>query len=96
MTKEEYKAELSLLEQEFNDKKDMLARKYAYANKKYKEGDILECYDEIILVDKIMWGYGLQEPRCSYYGYLLKKDLTPRKDKKRSNFSQSENIIKLK
>lgn len=91
MTSEEYKQKLAELESEFKVKKDKLARDYAFANAKFKEGDIIKDETFIILVDKLKWGFGFHEklPKVFYSGVCLKKDLTPRKDGNRETLTNN-------
>jgi hypothetical protein len=85
MTKQEYQNRLKELEEKFEKDKKQLAQDFVFSNLKYKVGDIVVT-DNVssIKVDDIKCGYGLfSVPHVSYWGYELKKDLTPRKDKSR-------------
>ena len=81
MTKDEYAAQLDILNQEHRAKCDELAETYAMANNPYKVGDILRDYCQIILVERIGWGYNFSSclPQCVYYGKQLTTKLVPKK-----------------
>lgn len=81
MTKDEYAAQLEILKQEHQTKCNELAKMYAMTNNPYKEGDILQDFSQIIIVERIGWGYNFSSclPECIYYGTQLTSKLVPKK-----------------
>lgn len=98
MDKTELDAQLKALIDEYEKKKQLACIEYCKANNKVSIGDkITNLHGESILVDKITFTMGWcgDSPECVYHGVELKKDLTERKDKRRSIIYQS-NLMKEK
>lgn len=95
ITNDVYKANLAMLEAEFNAKKKTLAKEFAFANSPHKEGDIITDHNCTIKIDQIKWSFGRWDelPYCIYYGVALKKNGTPNKRGDREGIYQ-KNIIK--
>lgn len=92
MDKAKLKAQLEALSDEYEKKKTSACIEYCKANNKVSVGDkITSRHGESILVDKITFSMGWRSdsPECIYHGLELKKDLTERKDKRRSVIHQS-------
>lgn len=90
MTTEEYDKLLKEEEVKYNESLSKLAIKYAISNRKYNIGDILQCRNIKIKVDKINWSFNYGGyPCCVYVGYDLKKDNTPNKSNTRSKIYQT-------
>jgi hypothetical protein len=94
MTEEEYlnkmkeiDNEKALFLDEIQKKRDRIRLKYALQNKQHSYGDVVKDSSGFsFIVDKIKWGMSFlvdETPRCLYEGFVLKKDGTYRKDKKR-------------
>lgn len=95
MTREEFERELKTLEEKHTNEKRELFIRCAKSNQKYKTGDVITDHAKTIQVDHIRYQgsrFGCL-PQAVYYGYVLKKDGTKRKDEKRDCIYQS-NIIK--
>jgi len=88
MTKEEYNKKILDLEIELKEQKRKLGREYAFSNNKYSIGDIIKDHKATIRIEKIQWTNSLSGPECVYWGTILKKDLTPRKDGKTDSIFQ--------
>lgn len=95
MTKEEYNKAIERIEATEKEAKRKLAMDYAFANKRYKVGDIIKGSGCTILVDNIKWVFGFIKPECVYYGAALRKDLKPRKDESRDSIYDSNVEKKL-
>jgi hypothetical protein len=95
--KENFEKEIKQLEEEFELRKRKIISLYASENNPHKLGDIIADGFRTILIDKIQFrlGYSSNFPQCVYYGFVLKKDKTPRKDKSRDSIYQC-NIKTLK
>jgi hypothetical protein len=81
MDLEEYKERLAVITTEFEKEKRKLNGDYAMSNRRFNKGDILKGHNSTILVDEYKLGrtfHGI--PYLAYYGYELKKDLTPKKN----------------
>lgn len=77
-------------EQHLNDLK-ALAIKYAFENNPYKKGDIVEDHVGKIEIDHIyvyIPGFETSLPSCIYEGFILNKDNTINKRKKRRSVYQ--------
>ena len=85
MTSQEFKDKFLEIEKAYETDILKLSKKYAFANSNVGVGDLLSDSSCIIKVDTIKFTRGSAEvlPRCVYYGPVLKKDLTPRKDNSR-------------
>lgn len=98
MDKSELDAQLKALSDEYEKEKSSIFVKYCKANNKVRVGDKITSLNGVsILVDKItftMWRRS-ESPECVYHGLELKKDLTERKDKRRSVIYQS-NLMRKK
>lgn len=92
MDKSELDESLKKLSDEYESKKKSICIEYCKVNNKVSIGDkITSRHGESILVDKITFtmGFRRESPECIYHGVELKKDLTERKDKRRSIIYQS-------
>ena len=91
MKPEEFKLKLKELEDMFNADKTALRREYAYSNQSHHKGDIISDSTCTIKIDNVAFGNFFRDnlPECVYYGYELKKDLTPRKDGSKNTIWQS-------
>ena len=97
MKKEDLELQIKELEEAFNSKKSAICIAYCKANNWVKVGDaITNRHGESILVDRITFTFGCLRfnPECVYHGIELKKDLTARKDGRRSTFYQSNLVDK--
>lgn len=100
MTKEDYKQLINdLMDQkqhamsEYDKKMNLVRKEYAVSNRKHNTGDVITHDGQSIIVDKITWSCGLfqnKDPFCIYFGRLLKKDGTLRKDGKTGYISDEE------
>lgn len=86
MTLEEYKQRLSVLKQEAEKARLVLAKEYALSNNKVKIGDIITDHIGSIIVKKIFIEHALLTgPSCFYEGIeLLKTGLPNKKNKLRA------------
>jgi len=81
MTKEQYETAKKELENEFEEKKKLLAIDFARENNPYKQGDIISDHYKTIIIQKWKTTYGgFEYPSLVYYGTVLKKDGTPAKN----------------
>lgn len=80
MTLEEYKAGVKSLQEEFEQKKNQLAKSYALSQAIFKVGDIIKDNRWYMQITALKWSYGYSEPEIVYEGVELKKDLTPKKN----------------
>jgi|JI10StandDraft_1071094.scaffolds.fasta_scaffold1196755_1 hypothetical protein len=82
MTEDEYKAGLTVLENNFEMAKKKLMWEYGMSKVIFKVGDIIKDERWAMLIDKITVSrtFGSRLPEPLYQGLELKKDLTPRKD----------------
>jgi len=95
MTLEEYKAQISAIEKEANDKKLEIGKKYVLANNPYQVGDIIEDRGgNILKIERIMI-YLKNTPCCKYYGIELTKRLFPKKNQTFNAIFQSNVIRKI-
>lgn len=81
--------------------KDAIMRDYALNNARFAIGDILQGVTFTILVTSLKWGvtrgYTSQEinPYTAYYGKVLTKKLTLRKDDDTATLYDYDELIKL-
>ncbi len=68
-------------------------RKYCDANNPHKIGDIITDHWSTIKIDEMKYYLDESQPQMVYFGFVLKKDLSPRLDKIRESIYQT-NIIK--
>ena len=94
MTEEELKEQLEALEKSHLLAKMVLMREYCNENNPYKIGDTFTDHIGTVLIEKIMYSYGINTS-CVYLGLELKKDGTPRKDGSKRNAYQC-NEVKIK
>ena len=75
MNYDEYKHELNLLQTEFDNKKEQLYSKYAFANNLVKIGDNVTDHFHTIKVESIKVHFDgiLKKPNCVYFGSELTK-----------------------
>lgn len=94
MTKEEFTKKLEKLEKKHTHEQIELFIQYARSNQKYQNGNVITDHAKTIKIDDIKFQGPRFDclPQAVYYGYVLKKDGTRRKDKKRDCIYQS-NII---
>jgi hypothetical protein len=97
MTIEEYKERLAVITTEFEIEKRKLNGDYAMSNRRFNKGDILKGYNSTILVDEFKLGRSFNGiPYLVYYGFELKKDLTPKKNGARDSIhDDNDNSIEL-
>lgn len=82
MTLEQFKERYEELDRLLLDQRNALVEEYCEANRKYNVGDIISDGNTTIRISKFKWhSRTYNVPVISYSGYVLKKDLTPRKDK---------------
>ena len=97
MTEQEYCKKLTEIDKEMHAKKKALAVEYALSNNPYKEGDIVQDVDGVILkiecIRPIM-GY-CTNPQCAYTGILLTQKLAPMKKQKVTAVYQSRIVRKI-
>lgn len=92
MNKETLRQKITQLQQEFELKKKEVLRQYCDANNPYKVGDKFTDQIGTIIVEKIRYFYS-NEPCCIYFGVELKKDGTMRKDNKKRQAWQSNDVV---
>lgn len=94
MDKDTYLKELETLAKEYEDKKDILHKKYAMENNSVKPGDKFTDSIGTILVEKIgiYLEYATRTPSCRYFGVELKKDGTPKKSGEKRWAYQSNEV----
>jgi len=97
MTIEEYKERLNTLTNKFEKEKRDLSIEYTMSNKRFNKGDILKGHNSTILVDEFKLGRSFNGiPYLVYYGFELKKDLTPKKNGARDSIhDDNDNSIEL-
>ncbi len=76
----EYNEKLKEITDEYDQKKNVIAREYALYHSVAEIGDIVEDHCCKSKVEKIHIYRGARVPSCVYVGPELKKDGTPRKD----------------
>lgn len=96
MTKQDYEAEMKVIENDFDMAKNRLYYKFALANRLYEAGDIISNGDLIIQVSKFKVGKTLGLPYPIYIGLELKKDLTPKKNETIGSIFGNDNTKCLK
>jgi hypothetical protein len=96
MTKEEYNAEMKVIETNYEQLKKNLYIKFALSNAIYKKGDIIRDHRWTILIDNITTYKGFELPMPAYHGKELKKDLTPKKNGDRQSIYGNDNIVLVK
>lgn len=86
MTEEDYKEKVSIIEQSYKAELHKLYSQFAAEKRIYNIGDIIknEQTKEIILIDSYGFYKHYEFPQPVYKGLVLKKDLTKRKDGKKS------------
>lgn len=87
MNKQELESQLNKLREEYEKNKKSILIAYCKTNNTVSIGDrITSVRGESIRVDKITFTFSfrVETPECAYHGVELKKDLTERKDKRRS------------
>jgi hypothetical protein len=75
-------------------KKKEVLKEWAESNARFSIGDIIESYDNIIIVDNIS-GDISGKLYCVYRGPVLTKQLKPRKDGERKTFYDDGRHIRL-
>lgn len=69
---------------------------WAQDNSRFAIGDIIQCYNKMICVDKITGETSFGEKLyCIYHGPVLTKQMKPRKDGERTHFYDDGREIKL-
>lgn len=97
MTYEEYKVKLKILEKRQQREREKLMIEFVDSNNTILPGAIIDLNENIILVDKIKYSYGLySQPRCVYHGVKLTKKLIPFKNGVRDCIWQNDNIKIIK
>lgn len=80
MTEQEYRAELRVIEQFYEAKKNELHVEYAKANNPYKIGYIVKDHIGALRIEMIQVRLGFSGvPECAYTGTELNKDGNPAK-----------------
>lgn len=82
MTLEEYHQKIKDLEKEYDVKKRLIAREYAFSNSPYKKGDVIKDHNSKIRIEEIKFYFSTDRPSCVYIGPSLKKDGTPQLERK--------------
>jgi len=85
MEESEYNTKLEELETNHRLAKQKLYIQFGLSKKIYTEGDIIKGTTDTILIDRITVNKGFSLPEPVYHGLILKKDLTPRKDRERGS-----------
>ena len=98
MTEQEYREKLKELKSEYETKKSLLAREFAYSNNPYKIGDIITDDFSIIKIESFCYcdyvsGY---LPNVGYNGIELTKKLIPKKNGEVRRIWKSTSVRKLK
>lgn len=90
--KEVYLKVRELLDKKHKAERKELAKRYAKKNTLYEKGQIIRDDSCTIKIDNVSYGvpFGGNIPEPYYLGYVLKKDLTPRKNEERSWIRQSQ------
>lgn len=96
MEEKEYLDKIAVLECEFKKQKELIDKEFVLKKAKFKKGDVIKYSDDIILIDKLSYYINSNKMPCpSYHGLILKKDLTPRKDKSRGGvYSNDAELLK--
>ena len=98
---EELKEKLSEINRVAKFECNKLMRDYAVSNARFKVGDILQDSTFTILVTHIKWGsrqgFTSSEinPYAAYYGKILTKKLTPRKDGDTATLCDYDELTKI-
>ena len=93
MTKHELEQKLKELQQDYELKQKEEIRQFCDANNPYKVGDKFTDHIGTIIIEKIRYSYTLtRTPSCVYFGYELKKDGTPKKNKVRRDACQLNDV----
>jgi len=79
MTQEEFKIEVRKIYEQRDKRLKEVREIYAFSNNKISVGDIFKDHMGYIKVEKIQMTIGSANgiPYCTYYGTILKKDLSP-------------------
>ena len=79
MTQEEFKIEVRKINEQRDKRLKEVREIYAFSNNKIAVGDIFKDHIGCIKVEKIQMTMAAANgiPSCTYYGHILKKDLTP-------------------
>jgi len=93
MNRKEYLQKLEELEIELKNKKVELMRDFVIENNPYKIGDKVTDHIGSIIIEKIGFSWGYNNPCATYFGTELKKDGTPTKRLTKRTVWQS-NIVK--
>lgn len=82
MTIEEYIVESKKLDSEYQKNKNELMKQYAFSQAKFKVGDKIQdpFSKDVIKINRLKCYISFGTPNVLYEGFLLKKDLTVRKD----------------
>lgn len=97
MTEKIYKERLIIIEQDYKSELRKLYSQFAADERIYNIGDIIksEQTEEIILIESFSWYKNLAFPIPVYQGSLLRKDLTKRKDGKKSEIYGNDKTYKF-
>ena len=76
----DYHKSYDALRIERSRKRASVLNQWAQENAHFVVGDIIQSYDTIICIDKIMGNCNYEKLYCVYYGPVLTKQLKPRKD----------------
>lgn len=90
MTQEQYKQQISALKEEFERRKAMISREFAFSNNTVQIGDVISDHLTIIKVENITWAYSIGGlPQCVYIGTQLTKSGQPAKRQTDTKIFQS-------
>ena len=84
MTEEEYNNAIEENDRKWISEMDRIQQEFVLSNKKHEKGDVITENGITFIVDEIKCGFKslFGGPCCAYYGRILKKDGTFRKDGK--------------
>lgn len=90
MTKEGYEIKFKGIEDAFKRDKNNLQKEYAFANAKYKQGDLITDHSGTIIVESIKYDSGSfgEYPGAVYYGTEYTKKGIPKKSGEKRNVWQ--------
>lgn len=93
MTKDEFIKRRDAIYSTYKNNLKSLDIEYIKQNAKFKIGNIIERYGEIIKIESISYSKWGDYPCPLYKGHQLKKDLTPRKDNNILFLSEEGSIL---
>lgn len=92
MNEQEYLDKVADVNKRAEFEKRELKIKFAFSHQEYNVGDIINNGSLSIIIDRVQAGINFASdlPECVYGGFVLKKDLKPRKDKERGTIYQGD------